>query len=295
MPDRRHLPLDVSGLPVEPVQPPDRCPQRRGGRDRRHGLRRTQPVRRTLPPADRRPARRQRAALQPVPRHGPVLAHPPGPDDRPQPPLGRHGRHLGDGHEPPRLLRLPAGQRRDARADPAAATGGARPPSASGTRPRRSEVTAVRSVHPVADRRGLRHLLRLHGRRDEPLVPAALLRHHPGRARPAAGGGLPPDRGPRRPRRRLGAHPAVADPVPAVLHLPRPRRHACAVPRRAPSGSSATRAASTHGWDAHARADPRAPEASSASSRPTPSWPRGPTACRTGTSSTTPPSAWPSG
>ena len=26
VPDRRHLPLDVSGLPVEPVQPPDRAP-----------------------------------------------------------------------------------------------------------------------------------------------------------------------------------------------------------------------------------------------------------------------------
>ena len=89
-----------------------------------------------------------------------------------------------------------------------------------------------RPVHPLADRRGLRHLLRLHGRRDEPLVPAALLGHHAGRARPAAGGGLPPHRGPRRPRRRLGAHPAVPDPGPAVLHLPRPRRDACAVPRR---------------------------------------------------------------
>ncbi len=45
----------------------------------------------------------------------------------------------------------------------------------------------------------------------------------------------------------------------------------------------------------HARGDPRAPEAARHRRRPTPSWRRGPTGCRTGTSSTRTPSAWPSG
>ena len=112
--------------------------QRGRGRDRRHGLRRAQPVRRAVPPADRRPARARRTALQPVPRHGPVLAHPPGADDRPQPPLGRAWA------SPPRWR--PATPATPASGRPArrrsrrscTATAGARPRSASGTRPRRS-------------------------------------------------------------------------------------------------------------------------------------------------------------
>ena len=58
----------------------------------------------------------------------------------------------------------------------------------------------VGSVPAVADGRGLRLLLRLHGRGDEPLVPAALpgpLRRGAG---PAARGRLPPLRGPGRQR-----------------------------------------------------------------------------------------------
>ena len=254
---------------------PCRRSQRGRGRDGRHGLRRAQPVRRPVPAADGRAARRRRAAVQPVPRHRAVLPHPAGVDDRAQPPLGRHGRHLGDGHQPPGLLRLPAGQRRDPRADPArqrlehrGVRQVAPDPPGGGDR--------LRPVHPVADGRGLRHLLRVHGRRDEPLVPAAVRRHHPRRARPAARGGLPPDRGPARPRDRLGAHPAVADPGTALLHLRRPRRHARAVPRRAGVDRSATRGRSTPAGTPCASRSSSA-RRSSASSARTPSWRPGPT------------------
>ncbi|QWZ10398.1 sulfatase-like hydrolase/transferase [Nocardioides panacis] len=91
----------------------------------------------------------------------------------------------------------------------------------------------VRAVHPLADGRGLRRVLRLHGRRDEPLVPPALRRHHAGGAGPAARGRLPPHRGPGGPRRRLGHRAAGADPGQAVPVLPRARRDPRALPRGA--------------------------------------------------------------
>ena len=94
------------------------------------------------------------------------------------------------------------------------------------------EVSPSGPFHPVADGRGLRLLLRLHGRGDEPLVPAALPGPLPRRARPAARGRLPPVRGPGRQRHRLGREPAGDHPRAALLHLPRPRRDARAVPRR---------------------------------------------------------------
>ena len=210
---------------------------------------------------------------------------PPGADDRPQPPLGRHGRHLGDGHAAARLHRLPAGQRRHARADPARqrlqhrrVRQVAPDPAGGGDR--------VRAVHPLADGRGLRHVLRLHGRGDEPLVPAAVRRHHARRAGPAARGRLPPDRGPGRPRRRLGAHPAVADPGPAVLHLPRPRRHARAVPRR-DRVDRAVRGPVRRRLGRAARGDPGPPEGARHRAGGRRAGPVGRRACRTGTSSTT--------
>ena len=124
------------------------------------------------------------------------------------------------------------GQRRDDRADPQRQRllhGGGRqvaPDPAGGGEP-------LGPVPAVADGRGLRLLLRLHGRRDEPLVPAALPGPLRRRARPPPRGRLPPLRGPGRQRDLLGREPAGDHARAAVLHLPRPRRHARAVPRRA--------------------------------------------------------------
>ena len=203
-------------------------------------------------------ARRRGAALQPLPRHLAVLADPAGADDRSQPPLGRHGRHLRDVDAGAGLPRLPAGQRRDDRADPQRQRllhGGVRQvaPDAAG------RGQPVGPVHPVADGRGLRLLLRLHGRGDEPLVPAALPGPLRRRAGPAARGRLPPLRGPRRPRDRLGREPAGDHARPAVLHLPRARRHARAVPRRARVARQVRRPLRRR-LGRPARADPGPPE-----------------------------------
>ena len=74
--------------------------------------------------------------------------------------------------------------------------------------------------------RRLRVLLRLHRRRDQPVLPRAVRGHHPDRAGQDPGGGLPPDRGPDRQGHRLGAPAEGADGRQAVLHVLRARRHA---------------------------------------------------------------------
>ena len=181
--------------------------------------------------ADRATAGRRRAPLQQVPRHVAVLADPAGPDDRSQPPLRGHGGDQRDVDAGARLPRLPAGERRHDRADPQRQRllhGGGRqvaPDPAGGGQP-------VGAVPAVADGRGLRLLLRLHGRGDEPLVPAALPGPLRRRAGPVARGRLPPVRGPRRQRHLLGREPAGDHPRAALLHLPGARRDARAVPRR---------------------------------------------------------------
>src|SRR5690242_7175284 len=58
---------------------------------------------------------------------------------------------------------------------------------------------------PVAGRAGLRAVLRLPRRGDQPVVPGPGLRQPSGRAAEVAGGGLPPDRGPD--RQDAGVHP----------------------------------------------------------------------------------------
>ena len=130
--------------------------ERRGRAGRRHGLRRVQPVRRSVPDADRRTPAGRRAALQPVPRHGAVLADPAGADDRAQPPLGRAwASPRRCRRREPGLHRLPAGERRDDRPDPGRQRLQHRrvrqvaPDPAGRGQP-------VGSVHPLADGRGVR-------------------------------------------------------------------------------------------------------------------------------------------
>ena len=89
------------------------------------------------------------------------------------------------------------------------------------------------TVRPVADRQRLRLLLRLHRRRDEPVLPGPLRGHDADRAAQDPGRGLPPDRGPDRPGDRLDPPAALAHDRPALLRLLRPRRHPRAAPRAA--------------------------------------------------------------
>ena len=92
---------------------------------------------------------------------------------------------------------------------------------------------------------GLRVLLRLHRRRDQPVLPGDLRRHHAARAAEDAGGGLPLHRGHDRQGDRLGAPAEVAHARQAVLHVLRARRDPRAAPRARSSGRPSTRAAST--------------------------------------------------
>ena len=107
------------------------------------------------------------------------------------------------------------------------------------------ERVGRRSVRPVALPARLRPLLRLPRGRDRPVPSRARLRQPLGRAAGHPRRGVPPERGPRRPRHRVHPRHQVDPPRPALLHLPGLRGHA-----RPPSGagrpiSSATAAGST--------------------------------------------------
>ena len=94
-----------------------RRPQRPGRAARRRRLRRLQRLRRPDQHPDRRAAGRRRPEVQPVPHHRAVLPDPPGAADRPQPSLGRHGRHHRDRHLGARLQLDPAQHGRPAGRD----------------------------------------------------------------------------------------------------------------------------------------------------------------------------------
>ena len=153
--------------------------ERAGGAARRRRLRRLERLRRTVPDADGGTARGGRAAVQPVPHHGPVRPHPPGPPDRTQPPLGGHGQHHRDGD-----LRagqqLAAAEHQGTTGDDPAAERVLHRPVRQVPRGTRLAVLADGSLRRLAVRRWrLRDLLRLHRRRDQPVGPRALRRHHP--------------------------------------------------------------------------------------------------------------------
>ena len=195
---------------------------------------------------DHRPSGRARAALQPLPRHGAVLADARVPAHRPQPPRGRHG--LPDRH-----------------ADRASRATTARIPRSAATLPRvlrdagyatlrRRQVAPGaalgadrgRAVRALAARAGLRALLRLPRRRHQPVDAGAGPRQRAASTPPRSpdeGYHLTEDLVDQAIRQR--ARPA-ARPRPRSRSSCTSRRARCTRrTRRRPSGSSATAAAST--------------------------------------------------
>ena len=105
-------------------------------------------------------------------------------------------------------------------------------------------VVADGTVRRLAVGRGrVRDVLRVHRRREQPVGPGPVQRHDTGRAAGDAGGGLPPDRGPGRPRDRLGPPAEGADAGQAVLRRtsrPAPPMPRTTSPRNGPTGTPAS-------------------------------------------------------
>ncbi len=151
-------------------------PSRAGGRAqrpdrplRRHGARGVVPLRRAHQHAHDATARGRGPHLHAVAHHRPVLPHPVVPPHRAQPPPERVRVHLGGGHGLPGVERAhPDGERVPG---PGAARAGLQH-----VLDRQEPQRPVRLVGDglieggVAHRAGLRPLLRLHRRRDEPVV-----------------------------------------------------------------------------------------------------------------------------
>ena len=248
-------------LPRRP-QASGRGAQRRRHRPRRHGLRASRRVRLGhRDAAPRRAGRGSGAAVQPLPRHGPLLADQGVLLHRAQPPRGRDG---VPGRHPAGLSRLqrpPAQDRR--RRSPASCATPATPPwrSASGTS--RRAGSARRPGRSTAGRSGSgfeRYYGFLQGDTNH-WAPNLVCDNHyidPPR-RPEDG--LPPQRGPRRPGGPHGPGPAAGRAGQAVLPLLRARRHARAPPRGARVGRALSRAPSTRAGtpgatsSSHARSD----------------------------------------
>ncbi len=222
---------DTAFPPIEPLLPPAGAPNVLDRAARRRGLRGVERVRRAVPDADRGPAGGGRADVQPVPHHGAVRADPRGAADRPQPPLGRDGQHHRDGDVGARQ-QLAAAEHEGAAGDDAEAERLLDGPVRQVPRGAGVAVVADGPVRRLAvGRRRVRDLLRVHRRREQPVGPGAVRRHDAGRAAGDARGGLPPHRGPGRPRRELGAPAEGADAGQAVLRVLRAGRHARPAPR----------------------------------------------------------------
>ena len=227
IPDQPHVGLttydakdpDTSFPPIEPLLPPVGRAQRPRRAPRRRRLRGFERVRRPDPVSDRGATGRGRAALQPLPHHCALRADPPGAAHRPQPPLGRDGQHHGDGHVVARQQLGAAEHEGAAGADPQAERVLHRAvrqvPRGAGV-----AVVAARPVRRLAvGRRRVRDLLRLHRRREQPVGAGSVRRHDARRTTGDRGGGVPPHRGPRRPRRGLDAPAEGADARQAVLRV----------------------------------------------------------------------------
>ena len=222
-------------------------------------------------------------AVQPVPRHLPVLTDEGVVLHRPQPPRGRDGFPGRHSAGLPGLPRPPARYGRHPAPPPAR-----RRLLDHGRRQVASHAALAAlgsgAVRHLAARAGLRALLRLPAGRHQPLDPEPRLRQPLHRAAPAARGGLPPDRGPGRSGRPHGAGPAAGRAGQALLPVLRPRRHA----RPAPCGARVGRPVPgcvRQGVGRLARRGVRPPVRRRGSCRPARCSRSGPNGCSRGTSS----------
>ena len=147
-------------------------------------------------------------------------------------------------------------------------------------RDRRLGNQRVGPVRSLAHPPGLRQVLRLHRRRDRPVVSAHLRRLDQGRS--AEDGELPLHRGHDQPGDQLGEGAAVDDAGQAVLRLLRDRRDACAAPRAEGVGRQ-VQGPVRQGLGPGPQRNARAPEEAGRRSRPTRSWASGRRTSRPGT------------
>ena len=177
--------LDARNAKAPPrfeVKAPAGCTERAHRADRRHGLRPVERLRRADPHADAASGWRK-GGLRYNQFHTTALCSP----TRAALLTGRnhhvvqHGLDHGDGDRLPRPDRAAAEQRRAAGRDAAAQRLQHRR-LRQVARDRRLGSQPVRPDRPLADPLGLRQVLRLHRRRDQPVGPAHLRRHDHGRA-----------------------------------------------------------------------------------------------------------------
>ena len=173
----------------------------------------------------------ERAQVQSLSHHRAVLADAPGAAHRTQSSFGEHGRHLRNRDVGARLHLGAAEEQGAARHDAQAQwllDGAVRQVSRSaglGDEP-------VGTVRPVAHRRRrVRVLLRLHRRRDQPVVSGHLRRHDADGTGQEPRAGLPLHRGHDEQGDGVGPPAEGADARQAVLHLLRAGRHARAASR----------------------------------------------------------------
>ncbi len=210
------------------VKAPATRAQCRDRADRRRRLRRAEHVRRSHPHANDGPPRAVWPALQQLPHDGALLADAQRAQDRAEPPHRQHRLDHGDRDGLPRQHGAESEQRGAAGGDAAAQRLQHRRVRQV-ARNRRLGDQRVGPVRSLAHAPGLRQVLRLHRRRDRPVVPAHLRRLDQGRS--AEDAELPLHRGHDQPGHQLGEGAAVDDAGQAVLRLLRDRRDACAAPR----------------------------------------------------------------
>ena len=187
-------------------------------------------LRRTRRDARDEPHRRTRRAPLPVSHHRTVLADQGLAAHRPQ----RHHRRNGDRRGVHR--RVSQLQRADSRGH-RAAVGGARRTGLQHLLRRQVAPDPTRGVESrchqtaLAVEPWLRTLLRVHGRRDRPVVPGTGVRQPSRRSAGHSRRGLPPLEGPGRQDHRVHSRLQGDRARQAVVQLPVPRRRACAPPR----------------------------------------------------------------
>ena len=160
---------------------------------RRHGIRPPGQLRRADRYAQHRPPGRERAQVQQLPHDGSLLAFPGRDHGGAKPPPDRPRLPLADGDGIPRIQRLSARVRQVGRQAPAEGrVRQLRDRQVGPHAPLRG--LGERAVRPLAERRGLRSLLRLHGRRRRQLPLAGVARPLPDRGLDGEAG-LPLERG----------------------------------------------------------------------------------------------------